>query len=345
MLDLPAGSRLLAPLVRHRKGTYEQVFEDVRKAGFVRVRVDGEILDVGDEIKLDRYKNHTIEVVVDRLVVPRTEESGLRTESGGALSPEKTRIADSVEQALRLRQGTIVVSVVDGEELTFSEHFACRSATSVWARSSRGPSPSTVRTAPVGLRGLGNRLEVDPDLVIPNKALSIAEGAIASWGKAGINGNAWYREVVEAVGRHYGFSTRVPVSELSDKHLQIVLFSSKVSGSRFATSSKRGGRSHEFRVQYEGLVPNLERRYKETESDYIRSDIERYMATRPCPTCKGARLKPGGAQRHHDRPADRRGDHFSVVNALAFFTALEEHVGRSTIRQPLGAPATLAGRA
>ena len=214
-----------------------------------------------------------------------------------------------------------MVSVVDGEELTFSEHFASglphqfgrdRAADLLLQQSARRLS---------GLRRLGNRLEVDPDLVIPNKALSIAEGAIASWvrrGSTATPGTA--RSSRRLVGTT--FSTRVPVSELSDKHLQIVLFGSKVSGSRFATSASGVGESTSFGSSTKGWSRTSSCRYKETESDYIRSDIERYMATRPCPICKGARLKPEALSVTMIGRSTR--DHFSVVNALAFFTALEE---------------------
>ncbi|MBA2450000.1 MAG: excinuclease ABC subunit UvrA [Chloroflexi bacterium] len=344
ILELPPESRimLLAPLVKGRKGEYTQVFEDIRKAGFVRVRVDGEIQDVADEIKLDRYKMHTIEVVVDRLVVPET--SGQRAAGGGqtdeARPTDVGRIADSVEQALKLGDGTIVVSVLPstemptGRELVFSEHFAC-----VFCGISLGEiEPRTFSfNSPHGAcpdcTGLGHRLEIDPELVIPNRALSLAEGAIASWGKAGINGNAWYREILAAVAKRYGFSIRQPVCELPQRALDLVLYG--VKGERVPVlHQNKHGRVHEFNVLYEGVIPNLERRYKETESDYIRSDIERYMATRPCPTCKGARLKPEVLSvTIVGRPISELTS-LSIGRAMRLFTALED-------RQPFEEPRSM----
>jgi excinuclease ABC subunit A len=316
ILELPGGTRimLLAPLVKGRKGEYQQVFEDVKKAGFVRVRVDGVVHDVNDEIKLDRYKMHTIEVVVDRIVVP-SRESG----------PERGRIADSVEQALKLGDGTLIVNVVGGEDQVMSERFAC-----VYDNISLGEiEPRTFSfNSPHGAcpdcTGLGHRLEIDPELVIPNRALSLAEGAIASWGKAGINGNAWYRDVVAGLAQEHGFSIHRPVTELPERALQLVLYGNGNERIPVRHQSKKSGRVHEFRVRYEGVIPNLERRYKETESDYIRSDIERYMGTRPCPTCKGARLNPVALSvTITGRPIDEI-SHLSIVRALDFFTALEE---------------------
>ncbi len=328
VLELPPGTRimLLATLVAGRKGEYAQVFEDVRKAGFVRVRVDGEIHDVGDDLKLDRYKMHTIEVVVDRLTVP---EPG-PTEEGGR-SPDVGRIADSVEQALKLGSGSVTVSVMPsaelptGREQVFSEHFACTVCrVSLGEIEPRTFSFNSPHGACPDCTGLGHRLEVDPDLVIPNKSLSLAGGAIVPWGKAGINGNAWYRQLVWALGRHYGFSVQVPVSELATHELDLVLYGTK--GERIPVShqSKKGGRVHEWRVAFEGVISNLERRYKETESDYVRADIERYMATRPCPTCQGARLKPETlAVTIVGRSIDEV-THLSIKHALELFTALEE---------------------
>jgi excinuclease ABC subunit A len=323
VLALPPGSRLmiLAPLVKGRKGEYHQVFDDVRRAGFVRVRVDGEIRDVGEDIQLDRYKQHTIEVVVDRLVVPEpSADADSRTDVG--------RVADSVEQALKLGNGTVIVSLMgqdEAEDQVFSEHFACvYDGISLGEIEPRTFSFNSPHGACPECTGLGHRLEIDPDLVIPNRALAINDGAIVSWGKAGINGNAWYREVVEALARHRGFSIHQPVSELSDDDVNAVLYGLRGERIPIRHVSKRGGRVHEYRVEYEGVIPNLERRYKETESDYIRQDIERYMAKRPCPACKGARLKPEALSVSIvGRPIDEV-THMSVVTALDYFTALEE---------------------
>jgi len=328
VLDLPPGSRImiLAPLVKGRKGEYHQVFDDVRKAGFVRVRVNGEVRDVDDEIKLDRYKQHTIEVVVDRLVVPEKgpsdDEDGARTDTG--------RIADSVEQALKLGGGTVVVTVLrpDGDEdLVFSEQFAC-----VYDNISLGEiEPRTFSfNSPHGAcpecTGLGHRLEIDPDLVIPNRSLSISDGAIVPWGKAGINGNVWYRDMVSALAQYKGFSITQPISDISEANLNAVLYGTKGERIPVRHVSKRGGRIHEYKIEYEGVITNLERRFKETESDYIRQDIERYMARRPCPACKGARLKPEALSVSVIGRSIDEVTHYSIVNALAFFSALEDRV-------------------
>src|SRR5215216_4905983 len=328
VLDMPAGSRImiLAPLVKGRKGEYHQVFDDVRKAGFVRVRVNGEVRDVDDEIKLDRYKQHTIEVVVDRLVVPEKgpsdDEDGARTDTG--------RVADSVEQALKLGGGTVVVTVLgrdghDDEDLVFSEQFAC-----VYDNISLGEiEPRTFSfNSPHGAcpecTGLGHRLEIDPDLVIPNRSLSIADGAIVPWGKAGINGNVWYRDMVSALAQHRGFSLSEPVAEISEANLTAILYGTKGERIPVRHVSKRGGRVHEYKIEYEGVISNLERRFKETDSDYIRQDIERYMAKRPCPTCKGARLKPEALSVSIIGRSVDQVTNYSIVTALDFFSALED---------------------
>jgi excinuclease ABC subunit A len=327
VLGMTPGSRimLLAPLVKGRKGEYTQVFDDVRKAGFVRVRVNGEVRDVDDEIKLDRYKQHTIEVVVDRLVVP--EPSAEYEEDGGSKT-DTSRIADSVEQALKLGDGTVVVTVLGqhgDEDHVFSEHFAC-----VFDNISLGEiEPRTFSfNSPHGAcpecTGLGHRLEIDPDLVIPNRKLSINDGAIVPWGKAGINGNVWYRDMISALAQHRGFSLSQPISELSEPDLNAVLYGTKGERIPIRHVSKRGGRVHEYKVEYEGVITNLERRFKETESDYIRQDIERYMAKRPCPACKGARLKPEALSVSIIGRSVDEVTHYSIVNALSYFSALED---------------------
>jgi excinuclease ABC subunit A len=318
VLAMAPGTRLmvLAPLVRDRKGEYQQVFEDVKKAGFVRVRVDGEVRDVSEEIRLDRYKMHRIEVVVDRLVVPEPVPEGQG-------NPDASRIADSVEQALRLGQGTAIILPLGGEEQLFSEHLACvYDNLSFPAIEPRNFSFNSPHGACPDCGGLGNRLEIDPELVIPNRDLSLADGAVVAWGKAGINGNSFYRSLLESVADQYGFSSRAPVRELSSEQRDLVLYGSK--GERIKMRYQpKSGRSHEYRMTYEGVIPNLERRYKETDSDYIRDDIERYMASRPCPSCGGARLKPESrAVTITGRPIEEI-TALSITQAMSFFDALE----------------------
>jgi excinuclease ABC subunit A len=331
VLAMEPGMRLmvLAPLVRDRKGEYQQVFEDVKKAGFVRVRVDGEVRDVSENIQLDRYKMHRIEVVVDRLAVPDSphpvgldETRALPEGEGSDRHPDAGRIADSVEQALRLGQGTVIILPLDGEEQLYSERFAC-----VYCNLSFGEieprnfSFNSPHGACPDCGGLGNRLDVDPQLVMPNRDLSLAQGALAPWSKAGLNGNSFYRWLLESVAVQYRFSTQTPVRKLTPAQLDLVLFGSK--GERIKVRHQaKNGRVHDYRMNYEGVIPNLERRYRETESDWIRSTIERYMSTRPCPTCGGARLKPESravtvaGHPIHDLTA------LSISQALAFFAAL-----------------------
>jgi len=317
VLDLPEGARtmVLAPLVEGRKGEYQQVFEDVRKAGFVRARVDGEVRDLSEKIELDKNKKHSIAVVVDRLVIAHSAE-------------DKSRIADSIEQSLKLGSGQVIVSQPkpDGkwQDTLYSELFACPfDGTSLAALEPRSFSFNTPNGACPTCTGLGTRLEVDPDLVLANKDLSINQGAITAWGKAGWNGNSYYKSLLESVGAHYGFSMDTPVRDLKPEAIEKILYGS---GSEriVLTYKSKSGRSREYRAQYEGVIPNIERRFNETDSDYIREDLQRYMAPRPCPTCRGARLKPEAlavtiAGRSIDEVV-----RYSILNAREFVNALEQ---------------------
>jgi len=284
ILALPPGKRLMimAPVVKGRKGEHQQVLEDLRRAGYVRARIDGQIRSLDEEIALDRYKVHTIEVVVDRLVVEPLE--------GDEALAFRARLADSLETALKLGGGTVVVWVEGEEEKLFSEHFACvHCGTSLGELEPRNFSFNSPHGACRQCSGLGMRLELDPDLIIPNKDLSLAEGAIQPWARAAST-SQWYYRLLEAVAEKYGFSTRVPVRELSPEHLRIVLYGAPDPVPvRF---TNQYGRTSVYETTYEGVIPNLERRYRETESDYVRAEIERYMRESPCPACKGARLRP-----------------------------------------------------
>jgi excinuclease ABC subunit A len=268
---IPKGSRImiLAPLISDRKGEYQSVFDDLRKAGYVRVRVDGKIRELSEDIQLDKYKKHSIAVVVDRLVMGESDQS---------------RIADSVETALKLGAGVVLVSIVDGEELLFSEHFACvHCGISLGEIAPRTFSFNSPHGACPDCSGLGFRLEVDPDLVL-NKELSVMEGAIRPW-----QFHNWYLWRIEPLARQGGFSLNTPVKELSKEHLNLLLY-----GEGKATHSYRNRFGRKVRVSdgYEGIIPNLERLYHDTESEQSRANIERYMVSRPCLTCQGKRLKP-----------------------------------------------------
>jgi len=271
--DIPAGSRvmILAPLIRDRKGEYQTVFDDLRRAGYARVRVDGRTRDLGEELQLDKNKKHTIEVVVDRLVMGQ----------GGGQS----RIADSVETALKLGAGVVLVSVIDGEELLFSEHFACvHCGISLGEIAPRTFSFNSPHGACPACTGLGIKLEIDPELVIPDKEISIAQGAIRpGWY------SSWYYEQFESLARRYGFSLHTPVKELSEHHLKLVLYGEGGEPYRYRN---RFGRVREYYDGFEGVIPRMERLYRDTESEHSRTEVERYMVSRLCPVCQGKRLKP-----------------------------------------------------
>ncbi|MBI4304560.1 MAG: excinuclease ABC subunit UvrA [Chloroflexi bacterium] len=270
---LPQNSRImiLAPLVRDRKGEYKELFEDLRKGGYVRVRVDGRIYDLSTEMQLDKNKKHTIEAVIDRLVIGQSDS--------------QSRIADSVETALKLGNGIVLVSIVDGEEMLFSEHFAC-----VYCGISFGEiAPRTFSfNSPHGAcpacTGLGFKLEIDPELVIPNKELSLAEGAIHPW-----QFQNWYFYQVEELARREGFSIHTPVKDLTKDQMDLILYGE---GGETYRHRNRYGRIREYHEGFEGVIPRMQRLYRDSESEHTRADIERYMMATPCTVCKGKRLKP-----------------------------------------------------
>ncbi|MCL5264173.1 MAG: excinuclease ABC subunit UvrA, partial [Chloroflexi bacterium] len=227
ILSLPEGSRIMivAPLVRDRKGEHHQIFEDARRAGYVRVRVDGQIRDLAEEFDLDKNKKHTIEVVVDRLVIKRSqnERSQNGVEEDGS---DTSRIADSVETALKLGAGVVLVSIQGGEELLFSEHFACvNCGISLGDIQPRSFSFNSPHGACPACTGIGTKLEVDPDLVIPNKKLSIAQGAIQPWSRASTS-DSYFHQMLDSVSRRFGFSMTAPVETLNQQQLDIILFGS-----------------------------------------------------------------------------------------------------------------------
>jgi excinuclease ABC subunit A len=262
---------ILAPLIRDRKGEYQTVFNDLRKAGYSRVRVDGHTHDLSEEIQLDKNKKHTIEAVVDRLVMGQ--------------SGNQSRIADSVETALKLGAGVVLVSIVDDEELLFSEHFACvYCGVSLGEIAPRTFSFNSPHGACPACTGLGVKLEMEPDLVIPNKELSIAQGAIRPW-----QWQTWYYDQIESLARANGFSLHTPVKDLSKEQINLILYGE---GGETRVYRNRFGRIRRYHEGFEGVIPALERLYRDTESENSRANIERYMVSRPCPVCQGKRLKP-----------------------------------------------------
>ena len=279
VLGLPEDSRIqiMAPMVRRRKGEHKEVFEDARKSGFVRVRVNGEVHELSESFDLDKQKWHDIEVVVDRLVI-------------GA-SAEQTRVADSVETALKMASGTVLVDVVGGEELLFSEQFACVHCNiSMGELEPRTFSFNNPHGACSTCTGLGYKLEVDEGLVIPNRNLSIAEGAVQPWARSGAM-SPWYYSQLESLARAFEFSLDVPVKDMEKQDLDRVLYGTKRKRIDVQHHTRRG-KTYRWRTAFEGVINNLERRYKDTESDHVRSEIERYMSTNPCSACKGEKLRP-----------------------------------------------------
>ncbi len=333
ILTLPENSRImiLGPVIRDRKGEHQGIFEDARRAGFVRARVDGQVRDLSEEIKLDKNRKHTIEVVVDRLVVPKRDDEEMDSTRG--------RLADSLETALKLGAGTVRVTVAEEEELVFSEKFACvECGFSLGEVAPRNFSFNSPHGACPECTGLGFKLEVDPDLVIPNRDLSIGEGAIQPWSRASTS-DSYYANILGAVASEHGFSFKVPVRDLTSDQLNVLLYGT--GGERVRVRHRhRDGRSHEYNMAYEGVIPNLERRYRETDSDFIRSEIERYMSSKPCPACGGARLKPEVLAVTVAGRSIAEVTRLSVWKALEFFRFQEGEPGafRGVAFAPAGFP-------
>ena len=281
----PPGSRLLvlAPLVRDRKGEHQQLMATARRAGFARVRIDGVVRDLSEEIQLDKMKKHTVEVVVDRFVVPAAEDA----------EAERPRLTDSIETALRLGEGLVIVAEADGKkpaEKLFSQRLSCPHGDfSIGDVEPRMFSFNSPHGACPACTGLGTRLEPDPDLVLANPDLSIRQGGILPWARAG--GMAQFRLAqLTALARKHGFSLDTPIREMSKKAIDAILRGTD--DPLRLSYENRSGQKRSYEVEWEGVIPRLERDHRETTSEHIREDIERYMSERPCPVCKGKRLRP-----------------------------------------------------
>jgi excinuclease ABC subunit A len=296
ILEMPEGSRILvlAPLVKDRKGHHKNVFEDLQKQGYVRVRVNGEIYEVTEVPDLDRYKMHTIEAVIDRLVVRRPEPD---PENPDAISPDLTRLSDSVETALRLGEGVMILSDVSNRDepvdRTYSEHFSCvKCGTSLPEIEPRTFSFNSPHGACPTCTGLGTLQEFDPDLIL-DEELSLADGGVIAWRRNGEDDNdGYYAQVLQAVSRQYAIPLKVPIKELSAKQRDTILYGPPRKEKVRIEYRTGGGDLRYYDTGFSGVIPSLQRRYQETSSEYIRTKLEEYMSVRPCPTCGGKRLRP-----------------------------------------------------
>lgn len=292
ILGMPENTRLmlLSPVIRGKKGTHQNILDEIRKSGFVRVRVNGEVMNLEDPIDLDRYKIHHIEAVVDRLILRQNED------------PEEhqnflTRLTDSVETALKFGDGYLIaMDVTDNDnpvDLHFSEHLACSECSISFPEiEPRTFSFNTPHGACPDCTGLGGKLEIDPDMLIPDRSLPVSQGAFAvsEWSGPRDNGGGYYWQTLEAAASFYDIDLHAPIRDLSDDKMEILLYGSK--GKEIPIRYKSAnGRQATFYNRYEGVVRNLERRYKETSSDYMRDRISSYMSLQTCPTCSGARLR------------------------------------------------------
>ena len=344
VLALPEGTRLLVlgPLVKDRKTEGDRVFEAARKQGFVRVRVDGVQYDLAEAPTLDRYKRHTIEVVVDRYVVRRAEtpEGWGQDEAGHPIEPETglplpdpdaARLADSIETALRLGEGVMVVAPVprDGEdpqfeERAYSERYSCPyDGTTIDELEPRSFSFNSPHGACPTCTGLGTQLVIDPRLVIPDRSRSVKAGALAPWNKMPTE-ISWRMKITDAVFASHGWSIATPVEDLPPEAIEYLLYAPKDEKVVVRYRHERGENS--YVATFEGVVTNLERRFRETESEYIRTELEKFMVQKPCPTCQGRRLRPEALAVTVDGRSIAEISDLSVTDGLDWAAALADRI-------------------
>jgi excinuclease ABC subunit A len=307
IMEYPERSKLqvLAPVVSGRKGTHVKVFEAVKKQGYVRVRVNGEMVELTDDIELEKNKKHSIEVVVDRIVVKEGVES---------------RLADSLEAALKLGEGRVIIDVMEQEELLFSELHACpQCGFSIGELEPKMFSFNSPFGACPECDGLGAKLEVDVDLVIPNWELTLRQHAIAPWEPTS---SQYYPQLLESVCNHYGVDMDIPVKDIP-KHLMDKILHGSDGEEIYFRYENDFGQVRENYVPFEGIIKNVERRYHDTSSDYIREQMEKYMAEQPCPGCKGYRLKKESLAVLISGKHVGEVTSFSINEAHEFFSSLE----------------------
>ncbi|MBU6136829.1 excinuclease ABC subunit UvrA [Clostridium tertium] len=268
--------QVLAPMIRGKKGLHEKVLDNIKRSGFVRARIDGSIYELAEEeVTLDKNKKHNIEAVVDRVIIKDGIEG---------------RLTDSIETALKLADGLVIINVIDGEDILFSENFACPEC----GMSIDELAPRLFSfNSPFGkcdyCDGLGTLIELDEDLIIPNKDLSILEGAIATWGEGRLKEDSWTYAILKALSEEYDLDLSRPVKELSRKELDLLLYGTN--GKKMKVIYTKDGVKSQYSYAYDGEINSLKRRYRDTNSDIIKTEIEQYMSNNKCPKCKGARLK------------------------------------------------------
>ncbi|HAC0980201.1 TPA_asm: excinuclease ABC subunit UvrA [Listeria monocytogenes] len=319
VLEYPEKTRIqiMAPIVSGKKGTHKKTIEEIKKEGYVRIRVDGEIYDINDEIEIEKNKKHSIEIIIDRIVI----KEGINT-----------RLYDSIEAALRLADGYAVVDIVGDKELLFSEHYACPyCGFSVGELEPRMFSFNSPFGACPTCDGLGTKLEVDVDTVIPDRSLSLNEGAIIPWRPIS---SQYYPQMLASACKEFGIDMDTPLEKLSKEELDIILNGSKDKEFYFEYKNDFG-MTRETWIPFEGILPNIERRYRETNSDFTRDQMAQYMTDLPCPSCKGYRLKEETlsvkVNDHHIGQISE----FSINEALAFFDGLELSEKETQIAAPI----------
>jgi len=391
VLNLPEGSRimLLAPLIQGRKGEYKNIFEEMRRAGYVRVRVDGTIMDLSDEMDLDKQKKHTIEVVVDRLIIRKGQsqkaaptatspltaspialdqsdeqplafpqraslkkvaespsfydskaaqnsaEADTKLEESNPMPDDsvdpafRQRLTDSLETTLKLGSGVVLVSVIDGQEILFSEKAACvYCGISLPEIAPRTFSFNSPHGACPTCTGLGTQMELDAERIVTHPELSLQQGAIAPWSKV-VNGSQWHSAILEALATKYNFSLETPWRNLEEKQRQAILYGAPEPITIRYTPQH--GNTRNYTTHFEGVIPNLDRRYKQTDSDMIREEIEGYMSARICPACDGARLKPEALAVSVGGRNIVQITRLSIVLAQHFFQELEEQTAPTPV--------------
>ncbi|BCB05645.1 excinuclease ABC subunit UvrA [Bacillus sp. KH172YL63] len=307
ILEYPERTKLqvLAPVVSGRKGTHVKTLEDIKKQGFVRVRINGEVQDLGEDISLEKNKKHSIEVIIDRIVV----KDGVAA-----------RLSDSLETALRLADGQVIIDVIGEEELLFSEHHACPyCGFSITELEPRMFSFNSPYGACESCDGLGTKLEVDKELIIPDWDRTLDEHAVAPWEPTS---SQYYPSLLKAVCDHYEIPMDIPVKDIPKTQMDKILYGSGKDEIYFRYENDFG-QVRENYLRFEGVIPNVERRYRETSSDYIREQMEKYMAQQHCPTCKGHRLKQESLAVKVDSLHIGEVTAFSIEEAEQFFHKLE----------------------